>query len=63
MTDNQIVKAWREKHDVYATLDNSPTTHNKIILIKDNNILIKEYDVMSIELLDLLLEEFMETYR
>lgn len=62
MTDEQIVKKWRESHDVYATLDRSPTTPDKIILIKGDSHLIEQYDKMSEELLDKLLEKFKRMY-
>ena len=59
MNEYELVRQWRERNNVYATIDRNPSGVNQIILCKGNVSMIRKLDSpVTNELLDKLLEEF-----
>lgn len=42
MTEAQIIKAWNNSHDGYATLDRNPTGQDKVIIAKGNCVVVRD---------------------
>ena len=42
MTEAEIIKAWNDNHDGYATLDRNPTGQDKVIIAKGNLVTVRD---------------------
>lgn len=42
MTEAQIIKAWNDSHDGYATLDRNPIGQDKVIIAKGNCVVVRD---------------------
>ena len=59
MNELQIIKEWRERHNVYVTLDRNQMDTNKIIFTRGNNTKMwKIEEPITESYLDKLFEEF-----
>ena len=59
MNELQIIKEWRERHNVYVTLDRNQMDTNKIIFTRGNNTKMWKIEgIITEEYLNKLFEEF-----
>ena len=42
MTEAEIIRAWNDSHDGYATLDRNPTGQDKVIIAKGNCVVVRD---------------------